>query len=217
MGRAPAGGSGCDVGAWRSCGSFRSQLDEASPDSQRAGPAPMRLAGVWGCDSPAANGVVVRTAGRRRFRGQSSRMPTSVLIVDDHPSFRASARRMLEASGYRGRRRGRRRGQARSPPWASSVPTWSCSTCSCPTSTASRSRRGCGRSARRRRSSSPRAATAPTSARGGREPRPRLHRQGRAERPGPRGADRMSESAPSTGRRSAFSPSCPASAPRRWS
>ena len=27
-------------------------------------------------------------------------MPRSVLIVDDHPSFRASARRMLEASGY---------------------------------------------------------------------------------------------------------------------
>jgi CheY-like chemotaxis protein len=27
-------------------------------------------------------------------------VPTSVLIVDDHPSFRASARRMLEASGY---------------------------------------------------------------------------------------------------------------------
>lgn len=27
-------------------------------------------------------------------------MPTSVLIVDDHPSFRASARRMLEAGGY---------------------------------------------------------------------------------------------------------------------
>lgn len=27
-------------------------------------------------------------------------MPTSVLIVDDHPGFRASARRMLEASGY---------------------------------------------------------------------------------------------------------------------
>jgi DNA-binding NarL/FixJ family response regulator len=25
---------------------------------------------------------------------------TSVLIVDDHPSFRAGARRMLEASGY---------------------------------------------------------------------------------------------------------------------
>lgn len=27
-------------------------------------------------------------------------MSTSVLIVDDHPSFRASARRMLEADGY---------------------------------------------------------------------------------------------------------------------
>lgn len=27
-------------------------------------------------------------------------MPTSVLIVDDHSGFRASARRMLEASGY---------------------------------------------------------------------------------------------------------------------
>src|SRR5262249_9443075 len=28
------------------------------------------------------------------------RVPTSVLIVDDHPSFRLSARRMLEASGF---------------------------------------------------------------------------------------------------------------------
>ena len=27
-------------------------------------------------------------------------MGTTVLIVDDHPSFRASARRMLEAHGY---------------------------------------------------------------------------------------------------------------------
>jgi CheY-like chemotaxis protein len=27
-------------------------------------------------------------------------VPTSVLIVDDHPSFRLSARRMLEADGY---------------------------------------------------------------------------------------------------------------------
>jgi DNA-binding NarL/FixJ family response regulator len=27
-------------------------------------------------------------------------MPKSVLIVDDHPGFRASARRMLEAGGY---------------------------------------------------------------------------------------------------------------------
>jgi DNA-binding NarL/FixJ family response regulator len=28
------------------------------------------------------------------------RVPRSVLIVDDHPSFRASARRMLECEGY---------------------------------------------------------------------------------------------------------------------
>jgi DNA-binding NarL/FixJ family response regulator len=27
-------------------------------------------------------------------------MPTTILIVDDHPSFRASARRMLEDAGY---------------------------------------------------------------------------------------------------------------------
>ncbi|MGL6278554.1 MAG: response regulator, partial [Gaiella sp.] len=27
-------------------------------------------------------------------------MPTTVLIVDDHPSFRASARASLEADGY---------------------------------------------------------------------------------------------------------------------
>ena len=27
-------------------------------------------------------------------------MPRTVLIVDDHPSFRASARRLLEADGY---------------------------------------------------------------------------------------------------------------------
>jgi DNA-binding NarL/FixJ family response regulator len=27
-------------------------------------------------------------------------MPTTILIVDDHPSFRASARRILEEAGY---------------------------------------------------------------------------------------------------------------------
>jgi CheY-like chemotaxis protein len=32
--------------------------------------------------------------------GQNQAMGKSVLIVDDHPSFRASARRMLEAAGY---------------------------------------------------------------------------------------------------------------------
>ena len=28
-------------------------------------------------------------------------MPTTVLLVDDHPGFRASARRLLESEGYR--------------------------------------------------------------------------------------------------------------------
>jgi DNA-binding NarL/FixJ family response regulator len=32
--------------------------------------------------------------------GENHLMPKTVLIVDDHPSFRASARRMLEADGY---------------------------------------------------------------------------------------------------------------------
>ena len=32
--------------------------------------------------------------------GDNHRMGKTVLIVDDHPSFRASARRMLEADGY---------------------------------------------------------------------------------------------------------------------
>jgi DNA-binding NarL/FixJ family response regulator len=36
----------------------------------------------------------------RRAVGDNRPMATTVLIVDDHPSFRASARRMLEAGGY---------------------------------------------------------------------------------------------------------------------
>src|SRR6476620_9079496 len=59
----------------------------------------MRLAGVCGCGSPRP---MVRLPVL--WKGPISRtidgVPTSVLIVDDHPSFRASARRMLEASGY---------------------------------------------------------------------------------------------------------------------
>jgi len=46
-----------------------------------------------------ADGAVIRTVRRPDLQDNRS-MPTSVLIVDDHPSFRASARRMLEASGY---------------------------------------------------------------------------------------------------------------------
>jgi DNA-binding NarL/FixJ family response regulator len=47
----------------------------------------------------AADGAVVRTVRRLDLQDNRS-MPTSVLIVDDHPGFRASARRMLEASGF---------------------------------------------------------------------------------------------------------------------
>lgn len=46
-----------------------------------------------------ADGVAARTNGRPRVEDNQG-VSTSVLIVDDHPSFRASARRMLEASGY---------------------------------------------------------------------------------------------------------------------
>jgi DNA-binding NarL/FixJ family response regulator len=47
----------------------------------------------------AADGAVVRTPEGPDLE-DNRRMPTSVLIVDDHSGFRASARRMLEASGY---------------------------------------------------------------------------------------------------------------------
>jgi DNA-binding NarL/FixJ family response regulator len=36
-----------------------------------------------------------------RLRQQSTQMAPSVLIVDDHPSFRASARMLLECEGFR--------------------------------------------------------------------------------------------------------------------
>src|SRR3954466_15054158 len=36
----------------------------------------------------------------RALHDNPSRMAKTVLIVDDHPSFRASARRMLEADGF---------------------------------------------------------------------------------------------------------------------
>jgi CheY-like chemotaxis protein len=48
----------------------------------------------------AADGVVIRTPEAPPMQDNRP-MPTSVLIVDDHPSFRLSARRMLEADGYR--------------------------------------------------------------------------------------------------------------------
>ena len=47
----------------------------------------------------APNGVAARTPGTPAVEDNRA-VSASVLIVDDHPSFRASARRMLEASGY---------------------------------------------------------------------------------------------------------------------
>ena len=64
-------------------------------------------------------------------------MATSVLIVDDHPSFRASARMLLECEGFEviGEAED---GMSASKPSRACTRTWSCSTCSCPTSTGSR-------------------------------------------------------------------------------
>lgn len=59
----------------------------------------MGLAGVWKCGSPRPMvrlSVLWKAPIWRTIDG----VPASVLIVDDHPGFRASARRMLEASGY---------------------------------------------------------------------------------------------------------------------
>lgn len=47
----------------------------------------------------ASDGVAARTPEAPAVQDNRA-VSTSVLIVDDHPSFRASARRMLEASGY---------------------------------------------------------------------------------------------------------------------
>lgn len=47
----------------------------------------------------ASDGVAARTPKGRRVEDNRT-VSTSVLIVDDHAGFRASARRMLEASGY---------------------------------------------------------------------------------------------------------------------
>ena len=103
---------------------------------------------VFGAPDPAAGvprdrgcggGVASRMGDAVIARSQSaSRWRCTVLIVDDHPSFRASARVLLEAEGFDvigeaadGRRR--------SPRPAGSGPSSSCSTSSCRTSTASTS------------------------------------------------------------------------------
>jgi len=57
----------------------------------------MRLAGVSGVRLAPA---MVRLAVWRKAMPAAMLDRMKVLIVDDHPSFRASARRMLEADGY---------------------------------------------------------------------------------------------------------------------
>ena len=55
-------------------------------------------------DFPALRGIlrsaVCRTAACPAFLPPRGRVPPTVLIVDDHPSFRASARAILEADGF---------------------------------------------------------------------------------------------------------------------
>ncbi len=60
------------------------------------------------------------------------------LVVDDHPSFRRSARRMLEAAGWEVVGEAGDAADARGMA-AECGPTSSCSTSSCPTATASTS------------------------------------------------------------------------------
>ena len=79
----------------------------------------------------AHSSVVARTA-RALLICHDCPVTHTVLIVDDHPSFRASARAILEADGFRSsaRRRTARRGGGCC---ADCARTSSCSTCSCPT------------------------------------------------------------------------------------
>ncbi len=78
-------------------------------------------------------------------------MSRTVLIVDDHEGFRASARRLLEAGGYSVIAEAAD-GSSGVIAAADSRPIWPWSTSSCPISTASRSPGGCGSRARHPRS-----------------------------------------------------------------
>jgi DNA-binding NarL/FixJ family response regulator len=68
-------------------------------DSQRRAARTTRQAGVSGVRPSALEGAASRIDADSEI-GENQAMGKSVLIVDDHPSFRASARRMLEAEGY---------------------------------------------------------------------------------------------------------------------
>ena len=121
-------------------------------------------------------------------------MATTVLIVDDHPGFRASARMLLEAEGYEvvgeaedGRAGPRGGGRA-------AIPTWCSSTSSFPTSTASRWPPGSpppARVALRDRAGLQLARARTCGSDGGGQRRARLHPQVRAVRRGAGGAHRV--------------------------
>src|SRR3954471_10948493 len=70
-----------------------------TPRCQRDDARTIEPPGVFGVRLAVPRGVAGRMAVC--WSGEETRcMGKTVLIVDDHPSFRASARRMLEADGY---------------------------------------------------------------------------------------------------------------------
>ena len=147
-------------------------------DSMRGSIAPRGLPFPWGWQ--ASRGAVVRRRGCGYPYGNPGprsttigAMKRTVLIVDDHAGFRASARRVLEAERLFGDRRGRGRqlGRDARPPSPARTSRWS--TCSCRTSTASRSRGACAnrRRARGRADLEPRAVRLRLADREQRRPR----------------------------------------------
>ena len=90
-------------------------------------------------------------------------MAKTVLIVDDHPSFRASARRMLEADGYEVDRRGREWSPRTCSQPRSCAQSSCCWTFASRTWTGSRSRGGCSRRTVRTRRSSSSPVTTPVT------------------------------------------------------
>ncbi len=70
-----------------------------APASQRGGPAPMRPAGVFAGGQPPPM-VRLSVWAKRPALRENRRMPTTVLVVDDHAGFRSRARLLLEAEGY---------------------------------------------------------------------------------------------------------------------
>ena len=171
MGRAPPGGAGCDVRLAMHWVPFAG-IDATTPDSQRANPVPMRLAGVSEVRLASARWGVSRTPGPLA-------MQDNPVHADLRPDRRRPpelpAQREADARGrrLRGGRRGggRRRGDRRSPrarpgPCPARRPA--------PGHRRLRGRRAPARlAARARRSSSPPPARAQTSARRSPAARPR--------------------------------------------